>query len=191
MFGFSTIKLVVIGIVIASILGYIGYLKYEVHSLTADLHDEKVAFEAYRVTEEGMQTALKSRAAALTLQAKEALINQWKAEEARTVAIRERIKNDAAAKAIVVPRSVIGVLNDSATAPSGHTGGITLPKQGNDAGASPAKASDEVFSLQDIEATAVDNNAEHWKCIDQVHAWWKFWKTFSEGVSVVAQEAGK
>jgi hypothetical protein len=186
MFGFSIAKLVIIGLVIAAILGYIGVLKFEVSHLTTKLHASEVAFETYKINVESMQTALKSSNAALTLQAKTSLVAALAADEAKNKAIKERIANDVKAKSIVVPASTVSVLNDSATAGS-VTGGTPPTVSGNASGASTPETD---FTLQDVEDTVADNNAEHWKCIKVVKAWQAFWKEFAANVAQVASHNG-
>jgi hypothetical protein len=78
------------------------------------------------------------------------------------------------------------VFNDSAAAGS-NTGG-TAPTVSGDAG--KASTSETDFTLQDIEGTVADNNAEHWNCIKVLEEWQVFWKEFSDNVSRVAATHG-
>jgi hypothetical protein len=137
-----------------------------------------------------MQAALKSSNEALTLQAKQSLIKALQSDTAKNQVIQERIKNDTAAKAIVVPADTVRLLNDSAAiGRSDHTG---TPEtiSGNASSTDTPATSNEGFTLQDIESTSATNNINHWACIKVVEAWQTFWKKFSDNVGRVEAISG-
>src|ERR1700682_4305374 len=176
MFGFSWIKLAIIGIVIASIIGYIAFLKIEVGHYKAKEEATALAYETYRVQEEGMQAALKSSNSALTLESKQNLIVALKANEDKAKAIKERIASDQAAKNIVVPSTSVQLLNDPASPVSSNHRGPASSITGN---ASDPSTTEGDYTFQDVESAFADNAANTLACIKVVAAWHKFWKTFS------------
>jgi hypothetical protein len=169
-----------IGAVVFAMFAYLAF-GYEAKGENKIIPQLNAANETIR-NNQSMQEALKSSNAALTLQAKQALINSLASNAKASQAIQERIKNDQAAKAIVVPAESIRVLNDSAAIgrnPIGSTPTVSRDASSTDTTA----AGDESFTLQDVESTSATNNLNHWACIKVVEAWQKFWLDFSANVS--------
>ena len=183
MLGFSWIKLAIIGLVIALIVGYVTFLKIEVSHYKAKEEATALAFKTYQIQEEGMQAALKSSNSALTLESKQNLIVALKANEDKAKAIKERIASDQAAKNIVVPSTSVQLLNDSASPVSSNHRGPASSITGN---ASDPSTTEGDYTFQDVESAFADNAANHLACIKVVEAWQQFWKTFSENVGRVA-----
>ncbi len=188
MFGLSAlgIKAIIIGLLIAAALAYVGFLHIEINHYKSDRDKIQKEFTTYRINEESMQAALKSSNSALTLEAKQQLIARLSADALKNAAIKERIMNDQAAKSIAIPADSIRVLNDSASI--GRDPTRATPTIGADDGTTSGTSSDPQtgFTLQDVEGTVAENNAAAWVCVQTLREWQKFWTDFSANVGRVA-----
>lgn len=175
MFGleWGTIKLIAIGIAVAAVLGYIGFLKLEISHYETKANDIQTAFDAFKITNKAMHDAFQSENAALTLKIKEQGI-----EELKLIAQNQK-DNDAKIRALnlnhVLSAQLVELLNSGTQV---HTGpeGPASTEPGHASGTNTPAATDTPFTEEDWALTDEENKANHKACIVIVHKWQNLWK---------------
>ncbi len=165
---------ILMGVVIACAIGYVGFLKIEVSHYKSSAAKWEQKYIEYKGNAESMQAALKSSNAALTLQAKESSIAKQKEINDLKVSITKRVAADEASKHVIVPDSTVRVFNDSTIEPS--TGGTASTDSVH------VGETQEAITLNQFLGVATSNNIEHLSCIKQVEEWQVFWQKYVDNV---------
>jgi len=181
MFGleWGTIKLIAIGLAVAAVLGYIGFLKVEVSHYKDKANKIEVAFDQYKNANEANHKALLSENQALTLKVKEQGI-----EELKQIA-KTKEANDKAIRYYNLGHrlnlELIRVLNDIDAKSKSQGNGTSSTEPGHDGGTDTTTAVTP-FTEEDLALTWNENTANHLSCIVIVHKWQNFWKDFVSNV---------
>lgn len=182
-------QLVAIGLLALAAVTYVGVLKFEVshykskyEAAEAELASAVKREELLTASVNGITTKYENtmKAFSKTLSEKEAILE-------------ERILRDEELRHLRISYAAVGLFNQSKRNPSGT---ITQAIKGNDGATRatitiPASDGSESRSgtvpLSEIFALVAKNDANHWKCVNQVETWQHFWIDYEGAV----ERAGK
>lgn len=176
MFGISTIKLVVIGIIAAAIIGYIAYLRIEVINYKAQATKYESAYNQIVEEQNAKIVALKTEEAAQDKVREEQSAAQAKvifdAQNSNLKAIHE----NQAFKTVVIPNLARQLFNNT---PNGVSSNATTTASGPDQKGSTGQANavnaPAVASLEDLLAANEVNKANYLTCAQDKLAWINLW----------------
>jgi len=175
----SNWKIVLIGLAIVSLVGYIGFLKWEVRHYKTAFQDAKAELAAAAHREEQLEAAN----AGITRKYEESLKDQNALVDMAMNAIGERIKKDEELARIKLSPNAARLFNQSKRDPSAKT---AEAKQGDVGKASTPDAgtysTGQNIPLTDIFIVVAQNDANHWKCVKQVEMWQNFWGDYEQAV---------
>ena len=175
----SNWKAVLIGLAIASLVGYIALLRWQVQHYKGNYEEAKAELAAAAHREEELNAAN----AGLTEKYKEALKDVNATVDQMMEAISERIKKDEELKSTRISLNAARLFNESKRDPSAKA---ATAKQGDAGKANPPDASAYTgtitFPLTEVFVVVAQNDANHWKCVKQVGMWQSFWGDYEQAV---------
>ena len=171
-------KLLVVGLAIATLLGYIGFLK-----TSKDYYKNKAQELQLIINQAGeREEQLKLGNAAITAEYEKVLLRMNQQTEKVAALTKEKIKNDKELNSLRVSLNAVRLFNESKrdpTAPPSDT------KQGDEGSAQGTAAG---ISLAVIWTQVAENDANHWKCVKQVVTWQKFWEDYEANYNGVTSD---
>lgn len=170
-------KEIILGVIIAGLLVYVGILKIEVSSAKKEAQKWETTYVTYKTNVEGKIAALGSANSALTLQLKQSSIALMQADQANRPKLIERIKNDQASANIHIPSQSLRVYNDAST--SGTD--LGQPPSTNRVDASSAGTTDGT-DFQEVLLAHEHDSHELNLCRQSVIDWNKMWDGFTANV---------
>ena len=180
---FSNAKWVAIGIALASLLGYIEFLRLDVAHQKKEAVAWEAKYTAYRAAAESNAKALGSANQALTLQAKQSSIEVMKLQNDAKAKLITRINNDPVSASIRVPASVLQLQHDTTTNPT------DIGQSSSALGGHAPDTEQAGGSVADLLRADSINNSELNSCVDEVIKWNKFWDSFVNNVKAVETAA--
>jgi len=163
-------KIIAIGLAIASLMGYIGYLQVSVDHYKTKVQNLQLVINQANEREE----QLKLGNAAITQQYLHVLEESNKKTDKIFALTKEKIKNDKELNSIRISLNAIRLFNESKLNP---TSPIAGSEQGDDA-STEGTTTFKGVTLANVFTQVASNDAEHWKCVEQVKTWQKFWKDY-------------
>lgn len=171
---------VVLGIVIAGTLAYIGVLK-----LSRDYYKDKAAtvqinFDAYKAKIKAETEAFEEMAFLSSKEANQKILAQQKIIDEKQASLSKRIRDDKTIRSINVPIESVRMLNESASnsPTTGDPKGTSQETRASETG-SPASA--QIVNLSTIFSTVVENNINHEKCINQLEGLQEWYNKLRSG----------
>lgn len=178
MFVKSNWKLIVIGLAIAALMGYIGFLKLEVSHYKTKYEDAQLVIAEIHSKEE----AQKAAAAAITRKYENSQAAYKLALAELGKKTQEKIANDTELANTRVSLNALRLFNES------KQGGDTAPAvQGHAGETSGTSQGPGTTSLTTIFAVSAKNDENHLRCVKQVEEWQNFWRDYESSVQVSRQ----
>jgi len=179
-------KAVIIGVLVMSLFIYIGVLKAEISHYKTKW---QVA-EAEIVAAKGREDRLAAANAGLTEKYKGILTQLFDEVNKSSKILQEKIKNDKELNSLRISIRALRLFNESKRNPSGTP---TKAIQGDVGSASGSEASTNpddpslngngiTVPLSTVFAQVAENDANHWKCVEQVGQWQNFWSDYEQAV---------
>lgn len=172
-------KLVLVGLAIASLLGYIQFLRLEANHYEKKYNEVKLEYAAFKTAAAKKEADLVALNAAITEKYNVSLKQYNKAVDENKKLLQERIKNDKELAALRVSYNAIRLFNESKRDPGSEA--TPQAEQGNDGEADTA----QTYSLSQVWSAVAENDANHWKCYHQVIEWQEFWMDYVAAVDSV------
>lgn len=168
-------QIVLLGLMVAFIVGYIGYLKIDLNHWKHKAEDLQLVLNTALKREE----ALKNSNAALTRKYADVLADTFKQADAYNKLLKEKIANDKELASVRISLRALKLFNESKRDPTAPT---STAVEG-DAAEADSAASSSAYVGGTIPLTAIFqqvavNDENHWKCVKQVEAWQGFWKEY-------------
>ncbi len=169
-------KLVAIGLAIATVLGYIGVLKWEVNHYRTKYEDAQLQLAEISSQEE----AQKASAAAITRKYKDLQAAYAMSLEQHSKILKEKIRNDKELASTRISLAALELFNeskqggDTSTTVSVHDGEANTPSESSGTGVS--------VPLTTIFQVVEENDKNHLKCVKQVEDWQNFWRDYESSV---------
>ncbi len=158
--------IVAIAVLLAALGGQHWFYKNEV----AGLENEKTVLTLFIKAANLKEQAMEEAASALTKRYHESLANQFAVQAVAGAAVKERIKKNEETKRIALSADIVSLFNDSKPATKSEA---TPPAVSSNAGGT---GTPEAVTLNVLLLTSAENDANHLRCIAQVHEWQHFWK---------------
>ncbi len=161
-------KIFAIGIAILSLLGYIGFLRWDARHWKTKYEDAQLV-----IVKAQQREALQDAANAAITRKYENLQGTYQvAVKAYYTALDERIKNDKELASLRISSNLVRLFNESKHDPQPNsTSAVTV-----DAQEAPASTGTTLFT------TIASNDRNHWECIHQVEDWQNFWRDYEASV---------
>lgn len=178
-------QIVILGLMIAFILGYIGYLKVDRN------HWKKVAQELQLVINQAneREAALQRGNAAITDKYKSALVAIETQASQISKLTQEKIKNDQELKSLRISLHALQLFNATKVDPATTVAGTKQGDDGKTAGTTTIETGGTyngiTIPLSEVFQQVAKNDEAHWKCVKVVEEWQHFWQDYKanyEGV---------
>lgn len=183
-------QLVLAGLAVLALVGYITALKMEVSHYKGKY--EEVSAEL--ASAQHREDVLKAEVEGLTTKYKDSLVETKKVVEMNTKLLEEAIQNDIELNTLRVSYNAISLFNKSKRDPSSPASQAVKGNAGK--ASTTVELSDpntgfvgRTVPLSEIFSLVAKNDANHWKCVKQVEAWQGFWSDY-EGAVKRAGAAG-
>lgn len=170
-------KIIVAGLAIAGLAGYIWFLKAEVKHYRAAAANARAELAAAVAREEKLQLASEG----ITAKYKDALVETKKLVEENAKLLEEAIQHDKELNTLRVSYAAVGLFNASKRAPGTAAPKAVKGDDGKAGSADPAGTTNGIkrsVPLSEIFALVARNDANHWKCVKQVENWQSFWTDY-------------
>ena len=172
-------KIIAIGLAIASLMGYIGFLQ-----VSRDHYKEKAETLQLVINQaKAREEDLRMGNAAITQKYLSVLDESNKKTDKILAMTKEKIKNDKELNSIRVSLNAIRLFNESKSDPTSPIAGSEQGDDGSAEGATTFKG----VSLSSVFDQVATNDAAHWKCVSQVKTWQKFWKDYEDNYNGVTK----
>jgi hypothetical protein len=170
---------IAIGLVVVASLSYIKILKVERDHYKGKAEQVQQQFDKLVKTSELNEKSLKEDNAKITAKYRDTLKDSGTLIVANAKLNQENIKNAKELRDVKLSLDALRLFNASKQS-TVEGQAPTVAVSGNATGASTTQ---EAVTLQDMLLVVNENDANHLKCIDQVHAWQKFWKDYQISVN--------
>lgn len=184
-------KLVLIGIAVGILIGYIINLKIQVAYYKSQYEDTQLTLTQVVKEAQDYETKLNAANESLTREFMHSLLDRNEELDKVQTELDKRIKADEASKRVILSRNVVVLFNDSTSKPQEPT----TTEQGDAAETDGTTTIDQAeggtrtegvgYTLNDLLVVSNINNTNHIKCVEQVLEWQSFWDKYSTAVKVL------
>jgi cell division protein FtsB len=169
-------KIVAIGLAIAALLGYIGFLRWDAEHWKTKYENVQLQLAEVKSREE----AQKASNAAITRKYENVRSAYAQALELQAKTLKEKIKNDKELASIRLTLNAVELFNSSK-----QDGQPSETISIHDGKASPiAEGSGITIPLTTFFEVGAENDKNHLRCIKQVEDWQGFWRDYESSVRV-------
>lgn len=165
-------KWIVVGLAIAGLFGYIGYLKHEATHYK-DLYG-KAQLQIAEIA--SREEAQKAASAAITKKYNDLRTAYAMALEQHNTELQKRIANDKELASVKLSLAAARLFNESK-----QSGDSTAAVEVHDG--ATATAENGSVTLTSIFSVVAENDKNHLRCIQQVSDWQNFWRDYEASVA--------
>lgn len=172
-------KIIAIGLAVASLVGYITFLRWEVKHYRVKYENAQAELAAAKTREDELSAAN----AGITRKYEESLKDVNAVVDKMMEYVSENIKKDEELASIKLSLNAARLFNQSKRDPSTKS---TTTKQGDaretNTPQTSAYSGNVKIPLTDFFIVVAENDANHWKCVKQVELWQSFWGDYANAV---------
>lgn len=168
-------KWILISVAIASLVGYIQFLRWDVEHYKKKYGEAQLQIAEIASREE----AQKAASAAITKKYEGLRVAYAMALEQKDKELQKRIANDKELASIKLSLDAVRLFNESK-----QGGDSTSTVSVHDGETPTAEASGGSISLTAVFSVTAENDKNHLRCIQQVEDWQNFWRDYEASVAI-------